>query len=72
MYPALRTELLMKFRAKRPLSVSAAVPVVARKADRDPTKTDITPAVTIIASVIATISSTSENPRLRIIRVSAA
>jgi hypothetical protein len=66
MYPALRNELLRKLRANLPLSVKAAVPEVAKKADRDPTKTDITPAVTIIARVIATISSTSENPRLRI------
>ena len=62
----------MKFSAKRPPSVSAAVPEVALKAERDPTKTDMTPAVTISASVMATINSISENPRARFIAPSPA
>ena len=66
MYPALRTAVCRKSSAKRPLSETAAVPEVDMKEDRDPRNAAMTPAVTMSASVIATINSTMENPRARV------
>src|SRR5580693_8964871 len=65
MYPAPRTADCRKSSAKRPLSETAAVPDVDMKEDREPRNAAMTPAVTMRASVIATINSTMENPRAR-------